>query len=194
MKNGVAAEQLRANLNDVANQMKRQYPGPHDWRMDAKPLHTAMVGNVRRILLVLFGAVGFLLLIATANVANLLLARAATREREMALRGALGAGGRRIVAQLLTESVLLSVLGAGLGVFLGAAALSVFKSVLPPDTPGLSSAHIDLQVFGSNYVGGCDAARPQLFDMRALIVTQQQDGKRDHDEEADARVNHGLIG
>ena len=95
LKEGVTMDQLRANLKDVAAEMKRRYPGPSDWRLDAKPLQEAFVAGVSRILWVLLGAVGFLLLIATANVANLLLARAATREREMALRGALGAGGWR---------------------------------------------------------------------------------------------------
>src|SRR5207253_3036088 len=96
----------------------------------------------------LLSSAGAVLLIACANVASLLLSRDTVRQKEIALRSALGAGRARILRQLLTESVLLSVLGASLGVFLAAAALSVFKSVLPPDTPGLASAHIDLQVFG----------------------------------------------
>ncbi|HEY6212845.1 MAG TPA: ABC transporter permease, partial [Vicinamibacterales bacterium] len=120
LKPGVTMEQMRANLTDVSTEMKRRYPGPSDWRMDVKPLRDAYVSGVSRILWVLLGAVGFLLLIATANVANLLLARAATREREMALRGALGAGGRRIVAQLLTESVVLAIAAGAAGIAVAA--------------------------------------------------------------------------
>ena len=95
LKQDVSIGTLRANLETVAAGLKRQYPGPEDWTIGAVPLQEALVGDVRRILYVLLGAVGFLLLIATANVANLLLARAATREREIAVRGALGAGRRR---------------------------------------------------------------------------------------------------
>ncbi|HEV3142237.1 MAG TPA: ABC transporter permease, partial [Vicinamibacterales bacterium] len=146
LKSGATIEQLRANLNDVANQLKRQYAGPDAWRLDAKPLHDAMVGNVRRVLLVLLGAVGFLLLIATANVANLLLARAATREREMALRGALGAGGRRIVAQLLTESVVLAGAAGVGGLVLAAWGTRALLSLAPDNIPRLHEVGMNVPV------------------------------------------------
>ena len=109
LKPGVSLAELRANLEVVSAGLKRQHPGPEHWTLDAVPLQDAVVGDVRRILYVLLGAVGCLLLIATANVANLLLARAASREREMAVRGALGAARGRIIRQLMTESVVLGI-------------------------------------------------------------------------------------
>jgi hypothetical protein len=118
LKPGVGIADLRANLETVAAAIKREYPAPEDWTLGAAPLQEALVGDVRTILYVLLGAVGFLLLIATANVANLLLARAATREREIAVRGALGAGRGRIVAQLVSESVVLAVVSGFVGLLL----------------------------------------------------------------------------
>jgi putative ABC transport system permease protein len=114
--------------------------------MDAKPLHAAFVANVSRILWVLLGAVGFLLLIATANVANLLLARAATREREMALRGALGAGGGRIVAQLLTESVVLAVAAGAAGLALSAWGTRAMLALAPDNIPRVREVGMNIPV------------------------------------------------
>jgi hypothetical protein len=105
-----------------------------------------MVADVRTRLLLLLGAVGLILLIACANVANLTLSRAATRQKEMGIRSALGAGPRRIARQLLTESVLLSGVGAILGFMIAAFGLSALKSVLPNDTPRLLDVHLDWRV------------------------------------------------
>lgn len=121
---------------------------PKSWNADVTvvPLRNGMVADIQTRLLLLLGAVGLVLLIACANVANLTLSRAATREKEMGIRAALGAGPRRIARQLLTESVLLSALGAVFGFALAAAGLAALKSTLPSDTPRLFDVHLDWRV------------------------------------------------
>src|SRR5207249_6813812 len=136
-----------ANLGIVTADLKRRFPGPADWTLDALPLHDAVVGHVQTILYVLLGAVGFLLLIAAANVANLLLARAAGREREMAVRGALGAGRARIAAQLLTESVVLAVLAGVLGLAVASWGTRVLIAVAPQGIPRLNEVRMSTPVF-----------------------------------------------
>jgi putative ABC transport system permease protein len=121
LKPGVTLTMAKAGLQLAADQFRRKYPaaiGPKDG-FSVRPLQDAIVSDVRFSLLILVGAVSFVLLIACANVANLLLIRATGRKREMAIRAALGAGRRRIIRQLLTESVMLSMAGGALGLVLG---------------------------------------------------------------------------
>ena len=147
LKPGVSMAELRANLGLVSAGLKRQYPGPEDWTLDALPLHEAIVGDVRRILYVLLGAVGFLLLIATANVANLLLARAASREREIAVRGALGAGRGRIVGQLVTESVVLGAVSGVAGLAMAFWGTRALIALAPEGIPRLGEVGMSAAVF-----------------------------------------------
>ena len=121
---------------------------PTSWNADLSviKLQNGMVADVQTRLLLLLGAVALVLLIACANVANLTLSRAATREKEMGIRAALGARQRRIARQMLTESVLLAAVGAALGLGVAAIGLSLLKSSLPPDTPRLADVHLDWRV------------------------------------------------
>jgi putative ABC transport system permease protein len=147
LKPGVSIAELRANLEVVAAGVKKQFPGPEHWTLDAVRLQDAVVGDVRRILYVLLGAVGCLLLIATANVANLLLARAASREREMAVRGALGAARGRIVRQLMTESVVLGVASGIAGVALAFLGTRALIAVAPGGIPRLDEVGMSAPIF-----------------------------------------------
>jgi predicted permease len=136
LKPGVTLEQARARLKISAQEFERKFPGANgnQW-FSVDPIRDAVVSNVRTSLLVLLGAVAFVLLIACANVANLLLARAVGRRREIAIRAAVGAGRGRIIRQLLTESIMLSLAGAGVGLVAGIVGIRALLSVNTANLP-----------------------------------------------------------
>ena len=147
----VPLQQSRAEIKIFQSRVRGMFPWqmPAAWNADVSvvPLQTGLVADVRLRLLMLLGAVTLVVLIACANVANLTLARAATREKEIAIRTALGAGRRRVARQLLTESVLLSCLGGALGIVFSTWGISVLRTVLPSDTPRLADTQMDWRVF-----------------------------------------------
>jgi putative ABC transport system permease protein len=134
----------QADIDVVTARLADQYPGSNEgWAATMAPLHEVVVGDVRPALLVLMGATGLILLIACANVANLQLSRAETRQREVAVRSALGANRSRLARQLITESLILATVGALAGLALAWAALRLLLVIAPPDLPRLEDVRID---------------------------------------------------
>ena len=144
LKPGVTLKQAQVEMDTIAARLEKQYP-TYNARRGAVvvPLHEQIVGDIRPALLILLGAVGFVLLIACANVANLLLARAAVRQKEIALRLALGASRARLTRQFLTESVLLALFGAGLGLLLALAGIRVLRTFIPVTIAQVETIAID---------------------------------------------------
>jgi putative ABC transport system permease protein len=177
LKPGVSVQQARADMDNITRRLESEYPGTNR-DVAVIPLQEKTVGNVRPALLVLLGAVGFVLLIGCANVAHMLLARSAARRKEFAVRAAIGASNVRLVRQLLTESVVLSSLGCLGGLVLAAWGIRLIAAVSPPDLPGVESIAMDWRVLVFALVvsmltgilfGLAPAVQSSLIDLNASL-------------------------
>src|ERR1051325_8236651 len=159
LKPGVNLDQAQAEINTLTQRQAELYPDTNKgWQVQLQPLRSYLFGNSRAALLLLFGAVAIVLVIACANVANLQLGRIQTRRRELALRLALGAGRFRIVRQFLIENLLLSGLGGILGVFVASVCLSAVRTMGPDSIPRLTESTLSLPAFGFAFAISCLSA------------------------------------
>ncbi len=184
LKPGATIQQCQAELKTIAAQLEQQYPKSNTGRSEQVfSLHSDMVGDVRPALVTIFAAVVFVLMIACANVANLLLARATVRQREIAIRTALGASRARIVMQLLGEGFLLSIFGALCGLLLAWWGIDVLRFFGPQDLPRLAAVSIDSSVFVFTFVAAIFstlvfALIPALQLTRPNVNASLQSGSR----------------
>jgi putative ABC transport system permease protein len=186
LKPGITPSVAVANLDAVNQRQWASYPPMFANMLQGTkalvvPLHEYLVGKARPALLVLLGAVAFVLLIACANIANLQLARAVSRHREIAIRGALGAGRARLVRQLLTENIMIALTGGTLGLLMAAWLNAVLRTHGPADIPHLAASHLNIPVFAFSLVtslltGILFGVAPVLAALRVPIVETIKEG------------------
>jgi len=199
LKPGVTHEHAQAQMDTVARRLEEAYLQENEGLgAELVPLHEVVVGGTRPMLLILFGAVGLVLLIACANVANLLLVRSAERNKELAIRAALGARRLRLVRQMLTEAVLLGFLGAVVGALLAVWSVGALVAAMPENYPRLNEVAIDARVLGFTLVitlltsvmfGLAPALRSSKWDLRASL---QESGRRTS-VTGHSRMRNGLV-
>jgi putative ABC transport system permease protein len=199
LRDGVSLEAAQAEMDAVARRLAEAHPDENkDRRFVLMPLHDFLVRGARPALQVLLGAVAFLLLIATTNVANLLLARAASREREIAIRASLGASRWRLLRQLLCESLLLVALGGAAGVLVAAWISELVVRLGPADVPGLDSVSLDLRVLA--FTAGVSLLAALLFSLapwlhacQVSLLGSLKEGGRTGEGQVRHRVRNALV-
>jgi putative ABC transport system permease protein len=198
----VTMDDARQRLDGLALGLAEAYPDVNRnregeaYRIGMAPLKGATIGNIGDTLTILLGAVGFLLLIACANVASLVLARATARERELAVRAALGAGRGRIIRQLLTENLLLALMGGGLGVALAYGGVAMFRTYSPGSLPRMAEVAVDVRILA--FALGLSLLTGMFFGLIPALFTSRRDTNASLKEgAADAsggRGRHRLLG
>ena len=173
LKPGVTQPAAQAEMDTIAARLEREYPANAGIGIRLVPMHEELVGDVKRPLLILLGAVAFVLLIACANVANLLLTRAASRHRELAIRTALGAGRTRILRQLLTEGVVLAMLGGLAGLVLALWTTDLLRWLAPAALPRLSTVAINGPVLA--FAAGASLLTSVLFGIVPALHASSRD-------------------
>ncbi|HXW08651.1 MAG TPA: ABC transporter permease [Vicinamibacterales bacterium] len=196
---GVSPEQAQAEMTGIATRLEQTYPDANEgFGAYVVPLHQQLVGQVERGLLVLLGSVGFVLLIACANLANLLLGRTAARGRELAVRTALGARRTRIIRQIVTEAAVLALPGSVLGILLAYWATSSFVAVGGEAIPRADGIGIDGRVLGFTLLAAAASTLlaglwPAVQASRAVVVDYLREGGRQGGAVSSRRTRHVLV-
>jgi predicted permease len=199
LRRGVTIFEAQAEMDTIAARLGNEYPVTNaGWGLRLEPLQSVLVGSVRLALLVLLAAVGFVLLIACANVASLLLSRNSVRQREIVIRTAIGAGRSRLVRQLLTESLLLALAGGAAGVFLATAGVEFLRGLGPQSLPRLEEVNVSGTVlaftfFISIFTGILFGLGPALKASRRDLAQGLREGGAAGDARSKHRVHNALV-